>query len=49
MAIWASLSQELLFFTNDDDERYSVRVVAGFPRVLLRLNHARCRSKPTRP
>jgi len=24
-AMWSSLNQELLFFTNDDDERYSIQ------------------------
>jgi hypothetical protein len=24
--LWASLSLELLYFTNDDDERYSIQV-----------------------
>ena len=31
--LWASLSLELLYFTNDDDERYSIQVTCSVPRL----------------
>jgi hypothetical protein len=29
-SLWASLSLELLYLTNDDDERYSIQVIIQY-------------------
>ncbi len=36
-SLWASLSLELLYLTNDDDERYSIQVNIQYSMLVQRL------------